>query len=96
MELLEGVVGEHGGVSLLGDGEDECVATADRARRRGEQLVRRQRLVVHLALGRVDAVLERGIDDDDELVVGVLLQEGADRLVELGQAGQAAALGRDV
>ena len=39
---------------------------------------------------------EGGVDDDGHLGVGILVEEGQHSLVELGQAGRRAALGRDV
>jgi hypothetical protein len=86
VELLERVVGEHGGADAVGDLEDEAVAAADGAGRRRQQLAGGEGLVVGALLGRVDAVLEGGVDDDRPVIVRVLLDEGAHRFVELHQA----------
>src|SRR5207237_4622235 len=95
-ELLERVVGEHGGADTVGDLEQELVAPADCARGRRHELAGRLPLLEGPALGGVDAVAEGGVDDDDQLGVGTLLLEGADGLVELGQAGLRPTLGGDV
>ena len=47
-------------------------------------------------LGLVDAVSERGVDDDRHGDVGELRREGKDCVVELGEAGDGATFGRDV
>ena len=39
---------------------------------------------------------EGGVDDDGELVGGMLGEEGPDGFVELAQAGERATFGRDV
>ena len=96
MQLLEGVVGEDRGIGLLGHSGDEGVAATDRTRGRGDDLAGEHRLLVGVALGRLDAVLERGVDDDGDLRAGVLLEEGPHGLVQLGEAREGPALGGDV
>ncbi len=96
VELLEGVVRQHRRPGPLGDAQDEGVTPADGARRRRHDLAGELRLLELLALGRVDPVLERGVDDHHDLGVGVLGGVGPDRLVQLGQARQGPALGGQV
>ena len=96
VELLERVVGQDGGAGPAGDLQDEGVAPADGAGRRGDQLVGVDRVLVGLAFLAVDAVGERGVDHDGDVVGRVLLDERLHRLVELGEAGRVAALGGDV
>ena len=96
MEFLERVVRQHGGVDLLGDLEDERIAAADGSGGRGDEFTGEQRRLVLGSLGLIDTVGERGIDDDGDRVDLVLGHEGGDRVVELTQAGEGAALGGDV
>ena len=86
VELLERVVGEDDRTRPFGNAQDEGVAPADGTRRRGDHLTVEHGFAQRLALGLVDAVLERRIDDDRDPTLGVLLGIGAHRLVELGQA----------
>ena len=96
MELLERVVREDRGVGPVRDLEDEGVASPDHPRGWGDDLAGEDGLFVLGALGGVDAVAEGGIDHDGQVLGGVFLEEGPHRFVELGQAGKAAAFGRDV
>ena len=76
-----------------------AVAATDRSGRRGDHLAVFQGLLEGRHLRGVDPVAERGVHHDGHIGGGeapVLLQEGADGLVELGQAGQGTALGGDV
>ena len=76
--------------------EDEGIAAADGAGRAATELAGEDRGLVLVALGRVDAMAEGGVDDDGELIGGMFGQEGSDRFVELAEAGEGAAFGRDV
>ena len=96
VELLERVVREHLGADTLRHPQQEGVPPTHRPRRGGHELGVGDRLVEGLALGRVDAMAEGGVDDDDDLGAGKLGLVLADGLVELGQARNGAALGRDV
>ena len=96
VELLERVVREDRCVRLLGDREHERVAASDGTGRRCDEFVVGDALLELLDLGLVDAVAERGVDDDGDRGVRVLLHEGHHRLVQLGEAGQRAAFGGDV
>ena len=84
------------GPGPTGDLEDEHVAAPDGARGRGDQLVGVDRVLVGLPLLALDAVGERGVDHDRDVVRRVLLDERLHGLVELGEAGRVAALGGDV
>ena len=86
MELLERVVGEDHGAGALRDAQDEGIAPSDGPGRRGDHLAVEHRLAQRLAFGFVDAVLERGVDDDGDAAPRVFLRVGAHRLVELRQA----------
>ena len=96
MEFLERVVREHCGPDLLGDLQDERVATTDGAGRRCHELTGEQSGLILRSLGLIDAVREGGIDDDGDGVDRVLLHEGGDGVIELTQARGGAALGGDV
>ena len=96
MELLEGVVGQHGGLGPVGDAQQEAVTPADGAGRRRDDLAGVLRLLEGGPLRLVDPVGERGVDHHDDLVVGVLGQPRPHRLVELGEARQRTTLGCDV
>jgi hypothetical protein len=96
VELLERVVGQDRGAHPVGDLQQEAVAPAERAGGRRDDLARGLGLLERLPLGLVDAVAERGVDDDDDLVVGVLGEPSAHGFVELGQAGRRASLGGEV
>ena len=87
MELLERVVRQDDGVDLVGDLQHEGVAPPDGAGRRADQFAGQHRLFVRVGLGGVDAVAEGGVDDDGQLVGGVLGEEGTDGFVELVEAG---------
>ena len=96
VELLERVVGEHLGADALRHTQQECVPPTHRTRRRGDELGMGDRLVEGLALGGVDPMAEGGVDHDDDLFAGefgLVLPHG---FIELGQARNGAALGRDV
>ena len=64
VELLERVVAEDAGADLVGDAQHEGVAAADRAGRRGDELVVGDGEVELRRLLLVDAVAERGVDHD--------------------------------
>ena len=96
VELLERVVRQDRGAGLVGDLQDEAVASADGPGRRGDQLVVGDRFLVGLALAGVDPVREGGVDDDRDDLGVVLVDEGPHRLVELGEAGGVPPLGGDV
>ena len=49
-----------------------------------------------LALGLVDAMPERGVDDDRQRGMAVLIEERTNRLVELSEARRGTTFGRDV
>ena len=85
-----------GRVGPVGDLEDERVAPSDGTGRRRDELAGEDGLLVLGPLGRVDAVAERGVDDDGEVVGGMFGEESAHRFVELLQAGSDAAFGGDV
>ena len=96
MELLEGVVGQHGRSRAVGDLQEEPVTTPDCASGRRDKLPGRLGLLERPALRLVDAVAERGVDDDDDLVAAVFGLIGAHGFVELGEARQRTTLGCDV
>ncbi len=96
VELLERVVGEDRCVRLLSDREHEGITTSDGTSRRSDEFVVGDALLELLDLGLVDAVAERGVDDDGDRRVRILVHEGHHRLAQLGEAGQRAALGGDV
>ena len=96
VELLVGVVGEDGGLDLVGDGEHERVAPADGPGGRCDELVVLDGGVELGHLPRVDAMAEGGVHDDRDDVVGVLLHEGQDGLVELLEARQRSPFGGEV
>ncbi len=96
VELLERVVGQHDGPDLVGDSEQESVASAYRPRRRANDLCSRFRLFEKLPLLRGDAVAERSIYDDGDNVVWVLNEELAYRLVELFECRQRTAFRRNI
>ena len=77
VELLERVVAEDPCPGLVGDAEHEGVAATDGAGGRGDELVVGDGGVElgDLALG--DAMAERGVDDDGDVDVRVLLAEAA-------------------
>ncbi len=83
MELLERVVRQDRRPRDLRDLQDERISTADRTGGWRQQLSGEHRLLVRLALGLIDAMRERRVDDDDDVVEGVLLEEVAHRLVQL-------------
>ena len=88
VELLEGIIRQHGGVRLVGDAKYECVAATDSASRRCNELVVRDSLFELLHLLLVDPVPEGRIDHDGDLGVGVVFHEAHDGFVELLEAGQ--------
>jgi hypothetical protein len=96
VELLEGVVGEHGGTRALRDQQEEGVPAADGPRRRGDDLPVGLGLLEGRPLAVVDPVSEGGVHHHRDLGVGILLLKGPDRLVELGKTGQGPTLGGDV
>ena len=83
MELLEGVVAEDPGADLVGDAQHEGVAAADGPGGRSDELVVGDAGIELRRLLLVDAVAERGVDDDGDDGVGVLLAERHHRVVEL-------------
>ncbi len=93
---MEGVIRQHSGADLLGNLQDEGIAAADGAGRRGDQFSGQKRRFVLGALGLVDAVRECCIDDDSDGVDLMLLHEGGDCVIKLAQARCGAALGGDI
>ncbi len=96
VELLERIVRQHRRPGLVGDAQQEGVAAPDGAGRGRDQLTGGFGLLEHLRLALVDAMPERGVDDDGNHVVGVLQQELTHRLVELDQARHGTALSGQV
>jgi hypothetical protein len=96
VELLERVVGEHDRVHAVGHLQDERVAASDHTRRRRDDLARLDALLERFALARVDAVRERRVDDDGDRLRRELAEERAHSVIELRQARQRSALGREV
>ena len=96
VKLLERVVRQDLSAHSLGHPKQEGVASTDGTCGRRHDLGVSNCLVEYGSLGRIDAVPERGVDDDDHLHLGELLLELAHRLVELGEAGRGPALCRDV
>jgi hypothetical protein len=86
VKLLKRVVGEHDGAGALRDAQDEGIAPAYGPGRRGDHFAVEHGLAQRLALGLVDAMLERRIDHDGDAAVGVLFGIGAHSLIELRQA----------
>lgn len=85
VELLEGVVGQDGGVDLFGDPQHERVSSADRSGRRGRQLTVGVGLLELSTLGLFDPMTERGVHHDRHLDPRVLLEKGHHGFVELLQ-----------
>jgi hypothetical protein len=83
VELLERVVRQHRRPGAIRDLEDEAVAASNRSCRRHDELVRGERFVVQLSLGRIDAMFERRVDDDGVDVVRSLRDECTHSFVEL-------------
>ena len=75
VELLEGVVAQHGRARFASDIEYEGVAATDRASGRCDELVVRDRLVELGSLGLLDAMSEGGVDDHGDGYVGVIGHE---------------------
>ena len=96
MELLERIVREDDRVGLVGDLQDERVTPSDGPSRWRHQFAGQHGRFVLGPLGGVDAVPEGGIDDDGELIGGMLGQKGSDGFVELAEAGEGTTFGRDV
>ncbi len=96
VELLERVVGEDRSTDLVGHLEDEGVASSDDAGGRDDDLSRLDGLLELRLLVVVDAVGERRVDDHRDRLVRALAHDGANGFVELGEAGEIAALGGDV
>ena len=96
VELLERVVRQDRGLDLVGDGEHEGVTAPDGAGRRGHELVVLDGGVELGHLPRVDPMAERGVHDDGDDVVGVLLHERQDGLVELLEARHRSPFGGEV
>ena len=96
VELLERVVREHPCVRLVGDAEHERIAAADRAGRRGDQLVVGDGGVERLHFLLRDAMAEGGVDDHRHLDTRIVGEERHHRLVELIEARHTATLGGDV
>ena len=96
MELLERVVGEDGGTGSVGDLQEEAVAPTDRAGRGRDDRACELGLLVLLALGVIDSVPERCVDNDDHIVARVLVAKCAHRAVQLSQARLRSALGGQV
>ena len=81
---------------LLGDLEDERIAAADDARRRGDDLSGQHGRFELLALGLVDPVREGRVDHDGQRLVGVLLHDRSNGFVELSQTRERSSLGCNV
>ncbi len=96
MELLEGVVRQHGGSGAVGDLQQERIPATDHTGRRRDDLARVDRGFERLALARVDAVGEARVDDDRHRLRCELREERAHCLIELLQARQGATFRRDV
>ncbi|MDH3293627.1 MAG: hypothetical protein OER95_04820 [Acidimicrobiia bacterium] len=96
MEFLERVVGENGGIGLLGHLEDEGVAPPNRPGRRDDDLAGVDRSVEGLDFLLRDSVGEGGVDDDGHVVSGIVGDEGPNRFIQLVEAGQRTTLGRYV
>ena len=96
VELLVRVVRQDGGLDLVGDREHEGVTAPDGPGRRGHELVVLDGGVELGHLPRVDPMAERGVHDDGDDVVGVLLHEREDGLVELLEARQRSPFGGEV
>ena len=96
VELLEGVVGQDGGAGALGDPQHERVAATDGARRRRDDLAVEHGLAHLVALGVPHAVLEGGVDHDDDAGARVLGGVRAHGLVELLEAGERSSFGGQV
>ena len=96
VELLEGVVGQHGCAGAVRDLQHEGITASDRAGRWCEELAGQDRFFELGALGVVDAVRERRVDDDDDVVVLVIPREFDDRVAELRERRRGASFGSDV
>ncbi len=96
MELLERIVRQDRGVGLVGHLQDEGITAADGSGRRGQDLAVVAGALESLALTVVDAVRERGVDNDRDLSIGVLSLDGTNRLVELSEAWERPTFRRDV
>ena len=96
MEFLERVVREDVGAGLVGDLQDERVTPADRPRRRGHQVAVEDGLFVPGHLAAVDPMAEGRVDHHDDVVVGVLSDEGTYCLIEVLEVRDGSTFGRDV
>ena len=97
VELLERVVGQHDGVDLVGDAQQEGVAPPDGAGRRRHDLAGRPRLLEGLLLAGVDAVAEGGVDDHgDRSSPGYSLRNARTASSSWARLGDGPAFGRDV
>ena len=96
VELLVGVVGQDGCPHLVGDGEDEGIASSDRACGWAHQFVVLDGGVELGHFRRIDSMTEGGINHHGDLVVGELPDERHDRLAELREAGHGSTFGGDV
>ena len=96
MELLERVVREDGRSGDSRDLKYERVAATDCTRGWRQQFAGEHCILVGRALGLIDAMRERRVDDDDDVVEGMLFEEVANRFVQLRERGRGATFCGDV
>lgn len=96
MELLVTVIRQNCRFRLLGNAQDERIPAADGSRGRRDQFVVFDCLVESRNFLRIDAVTERGVDNDRDCSLGMFFEEGHDSLVQLFETRLRSALGGDV
>ncbi len=92
VELLIAVVGQHGGIDLFGDAEDEAITSPDGAGWWRDKLVGVDGILELGELRGIDAMAERGVDDDGDQRLWVFAAVGRHRFVQLFEARYRAAL----
>ena len=92
MKFLIAVVGQHGGLHLLSDAQDETVAAANRPSGRRHEGIRFDRAFELVNFFGIDAMTKRCIDDHRDQRLWVIATICVDRFVELFEAWRGSAL----
>nr|WP_287389440.1 hypothetical protein [Candidatus Microthrix sp.] len=96
MELLEGIVGEHCSVGLLGHLENECVPTADDAGGGSNDGPIKHACFIVILLRAGDPMPKCRIHDDRDVGLGMFGTELLNCFIELFQTGFGSPFGCDV